>query len=76
MIKLLSRSATASTHIRSTPWPEALLFDGIISRVDSLFTSTMNIVLYLEVCAGPIEGLEAALHDTAGSGLTDFTPAP
>ena len=53
----------------STPWPEELLFNRIISRANGLFIFINTVVLALENCADPTESLEATLQGSAGAGL-------
>jgi len=52
-----------------TPWPEEPLFDRVISRANGLFIFTKTLVLALRECRDLEESLEAALQDSAGTGL-------
>ena len=53
----------------STPWPEAPLFDRVISRANGLFIFIKTVVLVLEQCEDLEESLKATLQDSAGTGL-------
>ena len=53
----------------STPWPEQLLFEGVISQANGLFIFIKTLVLALEQCEDPEETLKAALQDSSGTGL-------
>jgi len=53
-----------------TPWPEASLFDGVISRAAGLFIFIKTVALTLEQCKDPTETLKATLQGSVGSGLT------
>ena len=59
----------AQTWCLSTPWPEQLLFERVISQANGLFIYIKTLALALEQCEGPEEALKAALQDSAGSGL-------
>src|SRR5258706_12841931 len=52
-----------------TPWPEQLLFDGVISQANGLFIFIKTLCLTLEQCEDPKETLKAALRDSADTGL-------
>ena len=52
-----------------TPWPEKLLFDGVISQANGLFIFIRTLVLNLKRCEDPEETLKAALQGSAGTGL-------
>jgi hypothetical protein len=62
----------ASTWHLSTPWPEKLLFDRIISQANGLFIFIKTIVLSLGNCNEPTKALEAALQDSGGTGLNSL----
>ena len=51
-----------------TPWPDQLLFDGVISRANGLFIFVKTLVLALQQCENLEETLKAALQDSAGTG--------
>ena len=53
-----------------SPWPDQLLFDGVISRAAGLFIFIETIARTLEQCDDPTEHLKATLQDSAGTGLT------
>jgi hypothetical protein len=53
-----------------SPWPDQLLFDGVISRAAGLFIFIETIARALEQCEDPTERLKATLQDSAGTGLT------
>jgi len=55
-----------------TPWPEPSLFNGVISKANGLFIFIKTLVLALEQCKDPTKSLEAALKDSAGTGLTSL----
>jgi hypothetical protein len=52
-----------------TPWPKESDFNRVISRANGLFIFIKTLVLALEHCEDPEEGLKAALQDSAGTGL-------
>ena len=52
-----------------TPWPDQLLFDGVISRANGLFIFVKTLVLALKQCENLDETLKAALQDSAGTGM-------
>src|SRR5258706_1305850 len=52
-----------------TSWPNESDFNRIISRANGLFIFVKTLVLALERCDDPEESLEAALQDSAGTGL-------
>ena len=52
-----------------TPWPEESDFDKAISRASGLFIFIKTLVLALKQCENPKKSLEAALQDSAGTGL-------
>ena len=52
-----------------TPWPEESDFNKAISRASGLFVFIKTLVLALKQCENPKESLEAALQDSAGTGL-------
>ena len=51
------------------PWPKELDFQKVISRANGLFIFIKTLVLALEHCEDPEEGLKAALQESAGIGL-------
>ena len=51
------------------PWPEPLLFEGVISRAAGLFIFIKTIALALEQCEDPTESLKATLQDSDDTGL-------
>jgi len=51
------------------PWPEQLLFDGVISQANGLFIFIKTLVLTLRQCEDPEKTLKVALQDSAGTGL-------
>jgi len=55
-----------------TPWPEPLLFDGVISRAAGLFIFIETLALALEDCYDPTELLGATMQDSADPGLTSL----
>jgi hypothetical protein len=59
----------ASTWHLSTPWPDKMLFDKIISEANGLFIFIKTISLSLENCNEPTKALEAALQDSDSTGL-------
>ena len=59
----------AQTWCLSTPWPEQPLFDGVISQANGLFVYVKTLVLSLEQSEDPEDTLQAALQDSAGTGL-------
>jgi len=65
-------SRVASMRCLRSPWPEPLLFDGVISRAAGLFIFIKTLALALERCYDPTELLEATLQDSAGPGLTSL----
>jgi len=52
-----------------TPWPEAPLFDDLISRANGLFIFIKTLVLALKQSEDPEETLKAALQDSVDTGL-------
>jgi len=58
-------------HLRD-PWPEQLLFDGVVSRAAGLFIFVKTIALALEHCEDPTAFLTAIVQDSAGTGLTSL----
>ncbi len=52
-----------------TPWPKESDFNSIISRANGLFVFVKTLVLSLERCDDPEEGLKTALQESAGTGL-------
>ena len=52
-----------------TPWPEQLLFDNVVTQVNSLFIFIKTLVLALKQCKDPKETLKAALQDSTVAGL-------
>ena len=63
-------SRVASMRYLGSPWPDQLLFDGVISRAAGLFIFIETIARTLEQCDDPTEHLKATLQDSAGTGLT------
>ena len=63
-------SRVALMRYLGTPWPDQLLFDGVISRAAGLFIFIETIARTLEQCEDPTEHLKATLQDSAGTGLT------
>jgi hypothetical protein len=59
----------ASKWYLSAPWPEAPLFDRVLSRANGLFIFIKTIVLSLERCKDPTDALKATLRDSGGTGL-------
>ena len=55
-------------HLK-TPWPKETDFNRVISWANGLFIFVKTLVLALERCEDPEEGLRAALHDSARTGL-------
>ena len=62
----------ASAWHLSPPWPEESLFNRILIRANGLFIFIKTIILALENCADPTESLEAALQDSAGTGMNSL----
>jgi len=60
----------ALTRCLQCPWPEQLLFDGVISRAAGLFIFIETLARTLEQCHDPTALLEATLQNSAGPGLT------
>ena len=63
-------SKVASIRYLGSPWPDQLLFDGVISRAAGLFIFIETIARALEQCEDPTEHLKATLQHSAGTGLT------
>jgi len=61
--------SVASVWHLDKPWPKALDFNRVISRANGLFIFVKTLVLALERCEDPEESLEAALQDSARTGL-------
>jgi hypothetical protein len=59
----------ASVWHLNTPWPEESIFNKVIVRANGLFIFIKTLVLALERCNDPEESLEAALQDSAATGL-------
>ena len=55
-------------HLK-TPWPKESDFSRVISRAKGLFIFIKTLVLALEHCDDPEEGLKAALQESSGTGL-------
>jgi hypothetical protein len=53
----------------TTPWPEQLLFEEVISHANGLFIFIKTLVLALRQCEDPEESLKAALQGPTGPGL-------
>ena len=51
------------------PWPSQPHFDQVISQANGLFVFIKTLVLTLRQCEDPEETLEAALQDSASTGL-------
>ena len=51
------------------PWPPQPLFNRVISQANGLFIFIKTLVVTLEQCENPEETLEAALQDSASTGL-------
>jgi len=64
-------SRVASIQCLPSPWPEPLLFDGVVSRAAGLFIFIKTLALVLEDCHDPNEVLRATLQDSA-PGLTSI----
>ena len=62
-------SRVARKRYLQSPWPEQILFDGIISRAAGLFIFIETIALALERCEDPTQLLKATLQDSTGTGL-------
>jgi len=66
-------SKVASMWRLKSPWPEQLLFDGVISRAEGLFIFIETLALALENRDDhPTELLGATLRDSTGTGLTSL----
>ena len=52
-----------------TPWPEQSLFDRVISQANGLFIFIKTLALTLEQCEDLEETLNAALQDSADTGM-------
>ena len=52
-----------------TSWPEASLFNGVISRANGLFIFIKTLVLALKKCEDPEECLKEVLQGSASAGL-------
>ena len=61
--------SVASVWHLDTPWPKESDFNGVLSRAKGLFIYIKTLVLSLERCKDPEESLNAALQDSAGTGL-------
>src|SRR5258706_8138691 len=59
----------ASVWHLDTPWPNESDFSRVISRSNGLFIFIKTLVLALERCEDPEEGLKSALQESAGTGL-------
>ena len=59
----------AETLCLSTPWPEKLLFDQVISRANGLFIFIKTLVLALEKCEDPEKSLKETVQGPASTGL-------
>ena len=55
-----------------SPWPEQLLFDGVISRAAGLFIFIETLALALEDCDDPNDLLGATSRDSPGTGLSSL----
>ena len=62
-------SRVVSKRYLQTPWPEQSVFEGTISRAAGLFIFIETLALALEQCEDPTELLNAALRDSAGTGM-------
>jgi len=62
-------SGVASKRHLPSPWPEPLLFDGVISRAAGLFIFIETVALALQTCEDPTELLKSTLQDSASAGL-------
>ena len=65
-------STVASRRYLESPWPEPLLFDGVVARAAGLFIFIETLALTLEHCHDPTALLGATLQDSAGPGLTSL----
>src|SRR5258706_448422 len=61
--------SVASVWHLNKPWPKALDFNKVISWANGLFIFVKTLALALERCEDPEESLEAALQDSARTGL-------
>ena len=61
--------SVASHWNLGTAWPKESDFDRVISLANGLFIFVKTLVLALWDCTDPEESLEAALQDSAGTGL-------
>ncbi len=59
----------ASLWHLDTPWPKESDFSKVISWANGLFIFIKTLVLALECCEDPEEGLKAALQESAKTGL-------
>jgi len=59
----------ASLWHLDTPWPKESDFSRVISWANGLFIFIKTLVLALECCEDPEEGLKAALQESAKTGL-------
>ena len=59
----------ASVWHLDSPWPKESDFSRVISRANGLFIFVKTLVLALKHCDDPEEGLKAALHESAATGL-------
>ena len=55
-----------------SPWPKESVFNRVISRAKGLFIFVKTLALALKHCKNPEESLEAALQDSAGTGLENL----
>jgi len=62
-------NSVASRWHLDTPWPGESDFSRVISRANGLFIFIKTLVLALEYCEDPEEGLKAALQESASTGL-------
>ena len=65
-------NTVASMRYLQTPWPEPLLFDGVITRAAGLFIFIETLARALEHCDDATELLATTLHDSADPGLTSL----
>ena len=71
-LRIFARSqfnSVASLWHLDIPWPKESDFQRVISRANGLFIFIKTLALALEGCEDPEEGLEAALLESAGTGL-------
>ena len=62
----------ASMRYLQSPWPEPLLFDGVITRAAGMFIFIETLTRALEHCDDATELLATTLNDPAGPGLTSL----